>query len=394
MIARRIQVYTVRDLGATTGVALALCAASLGSVQKYTGTEAALVLLACSPVLAVGIRALLDVTQRLTVRQADALAIAIYVVMAVAFVAIYPHANTHVPGHGSDRDDAANIGARGFLDGRNPYGEQTYLGGPISQLPGLLMFAIPFFRLFGSSAYQLLLWVPLGYLLLRSVSRGPRVALALALCALACPAFLREYLTGGDLIPNTIAVAGASWLLYRFRGRLAPMLLASAALGIALSSRVNFLFVLIPLGAALLREAGAVVATRAIGATVAVFAALTVPFALTSGGQQALNVSNKLSSFPGGSSLVLTVAAALAMGLATVTKQWTMGVVYGQAAVMQALFLVALIINSSVESARPDFSWLVSSYGVPTLLLTLLAAAHSLRRPITLGNENGTPSER
>jgi hypothetical protein len=40
---------------------------------------------------------------------------------------------------------------------------------------------------------------------------------------------------------------------------------------------------------------------------------------------------------------------------------------------VQALFLVAIVLTDSVRHGRPDFFWLVSSYGVVPFLLGLAA---------------------
>ena len=64
--------------------------------------------------------------------------------IVVAFFVLYPVANTHAPGTGSDDDDALNLGALALLTGRFPYSQTTYLGNALHHLPGAFVLAVPF----------------------------------------------------------------------------------------------------------------------------------------------------------------------------------------------------------------------------------------------------------
>lgn len=348
------------------GIGFLYAFASLGVAQKYAGTAAAIVLLLLSPVIGmVVVRGLELVLRTFGARQADVAAAALLAVSIVALLVVYPHANTHNPDAGTDRDDAATIGARGFLDGENPYGRLTYLHQPISQLPVLLVVAMPFTWLFHWSAYELVVFLPLLYALFRWLARDPRVAVVGLALALVSPAFLREYLTGGDLIVNVVLVAAGVYLVWRRPGSL----LAAALLGAALATRANFLIVLVPLAVAVHRRRSAVAAVRGFAVSVAVFAAVVVPVALTAGGRTALSMNDKLSEVPGGAPLVLTLVTVLAVAAAWATPRWTAATLWWQIAGAQALFLLAIVLTDSVRHGRPDFFWLVSSYGVVPFLL-------------------------
>ena len=61
------------------------------------------------------------------------------------------------------------------------------------------------------------------------------------------PGVLREYVTGGDLIANTVYVAATTVAVYALATRRWAGAIAAAALGVTLASRGNFAFVLIPL---------------------------------------------------------------------------------------------------------------------------------------------------
>jgi hypothetical protein len=344
--------------------------AALGVAQKYTGTAAAIVLLLLAPVAGTAAVWAFDLVLRASgARQADAVAALLLAASIVALLVVYPHANTHSPNAGTDRDDAATIGARGFLDGENPYGRLTYLHQPISQLPVLLVVAMPFTWLFGSSAYELVVFLPLLYLLWRRLAGDARVAVVGLAVVLVSPAFLREYLTGGDLVVNVVLVAAGVHLVWRRPASLA----AAALLGVALATRANFAIVLVPLAVAVYRRCGAVAALRGVAASLIVLAAVTVPVALTEGGRTALSMNDKLSEVPGGAPLVLTLVTLLAVAIAWRTRAWTAAALWWQIAGAQALFLLAVVLIDSAHHGRPDFFWLVSSYGVVPFLLGVAA---------------------
>jgi hypothetical protein len=344
--------------------------AALGVVQKYVDTAAAIVVLLLAPVAGmVGVWAFDLAGRAVSARQADVLAGLLLAVAVVALLVVYPHANTHAADTGTDRDDAATIGARGFLDGENPYGRLTYLHQPVSQLPVLLVVAMPFTWLLHWSAHELVLFLPLLYLLFRWLARDPRIAVVGLAVALASPALLREYLTGGDLIVNVVLVAAGVHLVWRRPASL----LAAALLGVALATRANFLIVLVPLAVAVYRRSGLPAALRGLAVSLAVFGAIVVPVALSEGGRTALSMNDKLSEVPGGAPLVLTLVTALAVVAALRTERWRASTLWWQVAGVQALFLLAVVLTDSVRHGRPDFFWLVSSYGVVPFLLGVAA---------------------
>ena len=148
------------------------------------------------------------------------------------------------------------VGARALLHGRFPYNGRTYLGNPISQFPGALLLAAPFVAL-GHSAHAAFFWLPVLLLLLRRLAGDWRTPLLLTWAALLLsPTFVREVVTGGDLVANTVSVMLASWLVLVGFSTRRPWAagLGAVLLGVALSSRLNFLFVLPPLAAAVWRR--------------------------------------------------------------------------------------------------------------------------------------------
>jgi len=359
------------------GLALACFVGSAATVQKYAGTVSVvlylLVLVGAVPLLVRGADLYFPA---LRTRSVALLACATLLVLAIVFALVYPHANTHVPGLGSDRDDAADMGARALLHGRWPYHGHTYLGNPISQLPGLLVLAVPFEAL-GHSAYAAFFWLPVLFAVLwylRGEAQSPLLLLWLVL--VASPVVVREVLTGGDLVANTVSVMLALCLVHLalLRGHTAGIALASLFLGFVLSSRLNFLFVLPPLVALVWRRYGARVTTAHLTLTAVGFAAVTLPFYIGRRSFPPLAASDHLSvfdrSFSGGQWLLIGLALVLSAILAVLAPP-TLQSVFVQAAILQAFFLVAVAVHDSVSSGALDLVKLTPGYGLPVVLLAL-----------------------
>ena len=76
-----------------------------------------------------------------------------------------------------------------------------------------------------------------------------------------------------------------------------------------------------------------------------------------------------------GSAATVVVAVAVAVMLALCTRDWTYRALFTQAAIVQAIFPVALVVNAR------SFTPLISGYGVPAVLLCTLAVADSVVSP-------------
>lgn len=201
--------------------------------------------------------------------------------VVLMFAVIYPIADSGVVG-GSDRDDALNAGAAALLDGRYPYGELTYLDNPISPLPGALFLAIPFV-LMGNAAYQSFFWLPV-FMWVTGRAMGSLlsgVLLSWAILILS-PANMIGIVTGDDLLTNSIQIFVFTILLIHeaTRRRLAPAVLLAVLLGVAMSSRPNYVLLLPLLFAHLRQHAGLGAAVWIGGIVAAAAAVVTVPFYL------------------------------------------------------------------------------------------------------------------
>ena len=360
------------------GLALVFFVASAATVQKHAGTPLLLAYLAVlSGAAWLAAPAVPWLRTRLTDCQAVTAALAVFATLAVAFAVIYPDANRRGAEEGSDRDDAADVGARLLLDGDYPYDGRTYLGQSVSQLPGALLLAAPFVAL-GKSAYAAFFWLPLLFVLLRARFREWRTPLLLLLLALCLsPGLLRELVTGGDLIANGIYVLGAAWLLLRAE-RAAPFALAALALGFVLSSRLSFAFVVPALLVAVASRRGWTKAVVAGGLAAAAFAAVTLPFVLHAGRFPPFEASNHLQRFddavPGGGTTIGLLLGVGAVVAALVPQSWSETRFLVHAAATQLALVLSVVVYESVRNATLDFAALVPGYGLLALFFGLAAA--------------------
>ena len=106
------------------------------------------------------------------------LALLTIALVAAAYALVYPVANTHAPGAGSDDDDALNVATHALFRGGFPYAVRTYLGNAVHHLPGAFVLASPFVLL-GTSALQNLFWLPVFFVVISKESDS-RTALSLA----------------------------------------------------------------------------------------------------------------------------------------------------------------------------------------------------------------------
>ncbi|MCS6817898.1 MAG: hypothetical protein NZ746_11035 [Blastocatellia bacterium] len=263
-----------------TALALALIFAgpSLGQVQKYGGTWGLLLyVLSVFGFWGLASGFLHRWGGKLPERWIHGFAAATGSVLLLAFLVLYPLADSGIIGGGSDRDDALNLGVGELLHGRCPYHVTTYLGNPIAPLPGGLFLSLPFVLL-GNSAYQNFFWLAIFFFLAHQILREGRQALLLLWSLLAfSPVLLQQIITGGDLPANSIAVLVFSWLLIgapeRWKWAAAPLL------GLGLAWRVHFLLLLPLLFALLRREVGGKMALGLMGLVLGTFSGIVLPFA-------------------------------------------------------------------------------------------------------------------
>jgi hypothetical protein len=297
-------------------------------------------------------------------RRARWLALLTFLALIAAFAVIYPLANSGRFGAGSDSDEALNQATRALLHGRYPYLERTYLGNEITPMPGSLLFAVPFVLL-GNGVYQSFLWIPAGaYLLWLFWERQTaRTLLFVWFVLAACPAILHQLVTGGDYTANTLMILVPSILLVRQRSSasFASQLAVAVWLGVALSSRANFAFIVPLVSSRLWQVHGRSRAVALTGVVLGTALAVTLPFFLANpGGFSPLHTRTKLgelkSVLPHADLLLPLSGAALALVLSR--ARWNQSTVafLRNAALVQAWLIVpAAILWAAAGKGAPLF---------------------------------------
>lgn len=266
------------------GLAAFILVPSFDTIDKYFGPAgiAAYSVLGLIAVYAGYFFVLPRFNKYISERNALILAVATLAALTAVVGVGYPLANSGRFGGGSDVDDAMIIAVGELLKGSYPYYPKTYLGLPISPLPGAVFLAISWVVV-GAVQFQGIFWLAILFLVLRKMlgSNVSTLAFFWALFALS-PTIHQSLLTGSDYIANSIYILAAAWLVLRYGADAeAPVwkkLLAAAFLGLGLSSRSNFLLVLPMLFIVLARTAGWREAFRSAAVAGIVFALVTLPF--------------------------------------------------------------------------------------------------------------------
>ena len=276
-----------RSLALSLGFVLCVALPSVGEIIKYTNLAVVIAYLIAAFGLFLIARAYIlpKVLPRLGEKQVIGAAIAVLAITIAVFAVIYPIANDPETFRGgTDQDDALDITARELMNGNYPYYARTYLGQPPIPMPGAILLALPFVAL-GYSAYQNLFWLAVLFIVAWSYLRDRRSALGMVLMILALSAIVwHSVVTGIDRLSNGIYVLVAMLWLMKAVGQQSapvPMKIASALfLGIALSSRANYFFILPIVFSTLVQASGwrhaAIYSAIAVGA----LAAITLPFYL------------------------------------------------------------------------------------------------------------------
>jgi hypothetical protein len=249
---------------ALLGFALSLLIPSTAVIQRYLGTAgvagylilASLVLLLFAKVR----HPLTSFASRVTGRQVLWLSALTFLALLVAFLLIYPVADSGVVGGGSDNDDALDNATTELLHGRYPYYPETYLGNLPAQLPGALLLAAPFVLL-GYSAYQNLFWLLAFIIAMKQYLGDGRLALLLFWAVFAfSPIDLYELMIGSDRIANSLYVLLAVlWMVWAISQPDLPgwkTVVPAIFLGVALSSRANFSMLLPLIFSAMVKTRG------------------------------------------------------------------------------------------------------------------------------------------
>jgi len=229
--------------------------------------------------------------------------VAFFMVMVGFYAILYPIAISHVYGPGSDSEDALRVATSQMLQGHFPYYLRTYLGDPITPMPGALLLAAPFLLL-GRVSFQSLVWLCLFILFCLKFFRFRSTALAfLVVTTLANAGALQSFVVGADYFVNVWYVCVTSVIFLRASEKNAArwqLVLAGVLLGIALSSRTVYV-VIPPLLFAYLVQQGKGISTALsrIAVPIVTATAVTLPFYLYDPAHfSPLHVAGKLNFLP------------------------------------------------------------------------------------------------
>lgn len=284
---------------------------------------------------------------------------------------------------GSDNDEALTIATTELLQGRYPYYPRTYLGNPISPLPGSLLLAVPFVLL-GNGAYQNFFWLVIFALILnRYLGDSRKTLLLLWITLLLSPSVLHQLIIGSDYIANSLFVLVFTLLTIepfanytRGRRSIWPAIL----LGVALASRANFILVLPLVFAALGQRAGFRTAVTQVTMTCIVFGFVTLPFYFYDPpGFSPLHTANKLGQFQPlipAAGIVLPLVAGGVAGLLSLRNNRDIGTCFAHCTLVLAFPVLCGIVFASLSAAGLDFRY--AFYGIFFLFFGVVAFGPAL----------------
>jgi hypothetical protein len=356
------------------GLTLSLALPSFMLVEKYFGAISTAGYLLVVGLAVWGIVRIEGSVAKLTSRLAGAhvfaLAILTLAVLVVGFFVLYPLANSGQYGRGVDNDEALNTAVRELFSGRYPYYLRTYLEAPISPLPGELLLASPFVLL-GNGAYQNFFWLSAYFIFAVSYLKDSRSALLLLWTLLVLsPTVVHNWVVGTDYIANALYVMLAMlWMgkaVDRSNTQGWQKVVAAVFLGIALSSRLNFLLLTPLLFSLMVRNAGWRPAIAYSALVVVTFAGVTLPFYLYDpAGFSPLHTSNFLgrfdSVFPFAGVSLLFVTLLLSAVLARFQEP-RLNAFLGNGAIVLAFPIVWGVTIMSIQRGSLDFEY--GFYGV------------------------------
>ena len=203
----------------------------------------------------------------------------LFLALTAAFAVLYPISLKHTLNIGSDREDALRIELQAVTHHRDPYAARTFLGNPPTPLPGAMLLAAPFFAV-GHIAWQNFLWLALFFFFAVRFFRYRATALFyLAVFLLFAPGHLSDFTAGGDYLTNFFYIAIAIALFDRSLNRsFYTAIPAALFLGVALSSRIVYGVILIPLLAITLQRISRLRAATLFLVTLLAACAVTLPF--------------------------------------------------------------------------------------------------------------------
>ncbi len=364
--------------------AVFLLVPSFDTIMKYGGLKGiAAYFVAGTALLLLLYKFALPVFQnKLSEKHANILAI-ITLAGLIAIVAIgYPLANSGRFGAGSDADEALITAASDLLKGNYPYTQQTYLGNPISPMPGAVIYALPFV-ITGIFSFQNVFWFVALFFVIRHFAGSSQVSLGLLWVVLIfSPTVLWNFVTGSDYATNTIYIVSMMWLLVRMVSDATTAewqrILPAIFLGIGLSSRSNFFLPIPLLLSVLVQNAGWRPAIKYLLISAFSFLLVTVPFWLydptgfTPFTVQASKIRDMNDVLPYANILVPGSALVLTIVLSLRKLSADCGVFFRNCAIVQLFVLLFICTLSSIKAGHPDIFLRQAGYGMFTLFFGVI----------------------
>jgi hypothetical protein len=209
--------------------------------------------------------------------------VALWILVAVLFVIVFPRAQAKADPNRNDSYDALLVSSTELLHGHYPYYIHDVYGHLDTHMPGALFLGIPFLIL-GRESLQNLFWLGIFMGFTTRYFRFRITAFAFLLIVVIASAHtLPNILDGADYPTNWMYISVAIFLFLGSieRGSRWKYVASSLLLGTAYSARPTYVLLTSPLLVAyLMQRMGAVAALRRMALPLSVTLAITAPFYL------------------------------------------------------------------------------------------------------------------
>lgn len=363
---------------------LVIAFASAGIMQKYAGLAGLAAYTSSVLITLFLLRKYREQLPALLTANPRTLGALLIAVLIGIFAILYPIENSRGLGKSSDRDQGLNLAAERLVHGEYPYYPKDDFAGPLSVLPGSILFATPF-AILGNSAFQNFFWIASLLVVTARFLRDPSLSVILiGACIFLSPSAMHEFISGGDLLSNGIFVAVLGGLALdqwtKPVGKISWLVVATVFLGIALSSRPNFLFLLPLLCMLVWKTCGF---PRAFLCAMAVFGTtclVTLPFYTFNPDGFTPLIARAKIHIPGlswASSAVVTITAFASLALSLLLffrkSNCILGTFFLGGTAILLCPMVTMVILISISKRNLDFSFMNDRFGVMYLPFALLA---------------------
>lgn len=168
----------------------------------------------------------------------------LWLAVAALFAIIHPVSVRHTITQGNDSEDALYRGATNLIHLHYPYYSKTYLGNPITPMPGALILDLPF-AVFNHAGMQNLVWLAAFFCFAAAFFKRSSTPVLFACLILANAHTFVNLMTGADYPVNCFYICVASYCFMKssVRARGWQYWLSVVFLGVSLSSRLSYLLV-------------------------------------------------------------------------------------------------------------------------------------------------------